>query len=1583
MPATWKTVRVFISSTFRDMQAERDHLVRFVFPKLRQELLQRRIHLVDVDLRWGVTSEQDALSVCREVVDECRPRFLCMLGGRYGWVPPGEARSITADEVHYGVLDRDLENRGFAYFYFRDPSATAAMVEVAPGEFCEPAGSHGAVALDEIKTAISAAGLQPFTYRAQWDDQSRRLIGLKDFGDRVYADLQQSIDQEFGPTTGEKPDEFAEENAAMEAFIEERVQRFVLGSRQPVWNELRHHAESTGGNGYLCLTGAAGSGKSALLGKFCQDYRAVHPQDLVIAHFVGASPGSTDVRRTLRRLCHELVTGGALTAEIPEDPEKLRVAFAEILQQAAARKRVVILLDAINQFDPTTQLAGWSWLPEELPATARIILSTLAEKPETISSIEAIRHRRVPPKESELQPLTTEDAEAIIRDFLQRYRKSMTADQSAALLAKADAGTPLYLLVALEDLRTLGTYEEITDRIAQLPPDTRALFIWILKRLEDDDGFRDASGRKTGQELVSRFVSLLGASRHGLSQQELVELLSPGDPQGNVAALAQLLRPYLMQRGEILDFYHGQFRDAAAISYLPTESQQLAAHDQLATYFRDRADPERNQSWNGDTPRPFLEVVFHLVGAQHTDDYCQALCDLRFVEARCRMGQVFELIADYRLAQEYLPEAQADLCDERVREERDRRWTAEIIEYARQWSNRRDRLARAEAVTGQKPQLPEPVPTCEMWSEEKIQAECDRIIYSPTRRDRLEAFAGFVGGQCYPLLEHSRRPSFVRQHAFNAEPGGAVHDAALALLREATCPTLLRRWPSNSEANPKPSCRYTLKGHRDRVAGVDVTPDGRLAVSASWDNTLRVWDPESGACLRTLEGHGDQVSSVCITPDGRHAVSVSWETLLVWDLESGACLRTLEGHSDPVNGVCVTPDGRRAVSGSDDDSLRVWDLASGQCLYTLKGPSGGFFSVSVTADGRRVVSGGGDDTIRIWDLENGTGIGTLKGHSSLVKSVSATPNGRRVVSGSWDNTIKVWDLKSGACLRTLRGHVGQISSVRITPDGRRMVSGGEDRLLRVWDVESGTCLRTLEGHSFDITSVSVTANGRQAVSGSYDKTLRMWDLRSGKCHRIVERHDASVLTLCVTTDGRLVVTGSEDETLRVWNSESGNSLHTLEGHTDCVSSVCVTPDGRRAVSVAFRAASQRDHTPRVWDLDRGECIQTLEGHDAVVQSVGVTPDGRRAVSASWDKTLRVWDVESGVCLRTMQGHTGYVKTASVTPDGLRAISAASEYDQGGDNALRLWDLESGKCINTLEGHTDLVTSVCVTPDGRRAVSASCDKTLRVWDLEGGVCLRTLHGHADIVEIVTLTPDGMRAVSVERASFFRDWDDILRLWDLESGECIHTLEGHGGYVNSVRVTPDGRRVVSAGEDGTLRVWDLVSGRVLAVYQGAMQFSSMAFGGTGNLICVGTATGEVLFLKLNCVPSGPAILTVANPVKERCPVCGQDFRPPPLGATAIQDCSAFPTLHSEILSPCPHCQHPLHFKRHFTAAEDYAEMLLRGLEFSRREKSYDHEETLAHLVALTVHLKNSGNMDEAAEFQREHDGIAAKLKEIHHD
>jgi hypothetical protein len=109
MSVTWKTVRVFISSTFRDMHAERDWLVKRAFPLLRQRLEPQRIHLADIDLRWGITREQadndQVLGLCLQQIDECRPFFLGLLGERYGWTQFCTGKSLTELEILHGVLN--------------------------------------------------------------------------------------------------------------------------------------------------------------------------------------------------------------------------------------------------------------------------------------------------------------------------------------------------------------------------------------------------------------------------------------------------------------------------------------------------------------------------------------------------------------------------------------------------------------------------------------------------------------------------------------------------------------------------------------------------------------------------------------------------------------------------------------------------------------------------------------------------------------------------------------------------------------------------------------------------------------------------------------------------------------------------------------------------------------------------------------------------------------------------------------------------------------------------------------------------------------------------------------------------------------------------------------------------------------------------------------------------------------------------------------------------------------------------------------------------------------------------------------
>jgi hypothetical protein len=122
---TNRQVRIFVSSTFRDMKAERDYLVKFTFPELRALCESRGVTWGDVDLRWGVADEQKAegkvLPICLDEIQRCRPFFIGLLGERYGWIPeeipkelierepwiePRQGRSVTEFEIVHGVLNQ-------------------------------------------------------------------------------------------------------------------------------------------------------------------------------------------------------------------------------------------------------------------------------------------------------------------------------------------------------------------------------------------------------------------------------------------------------------------------------------------------------------------------------------------------------------------------------------------------------------------------------------------------------------------------------------------------------------------------------------------------------------------------------------------------------------------------------------------------------------------------------------------------------------------------------------------------------------------------------------------------------------------------------------------------------------------------------------------------------------------------------------------------------------------------------------------------------------------------------------------------------------------------------------------------------------------------------------------------------------------------------------------------------------------------------------------------------------------------------------------------------------------------------------
>jgi hypothetical protein len=164
-------------------------------------------------------------------------------------------------------------------------------------------------------------------------------------------------------------------------------------------------------------------------------------------------------------------------------------------------------------------------------------------------------------------------------------------------------------------------------------------------------------------------------------------------------------------------------------------------------------------------------------------------------------------------------------------------------------------------------------------------------------------------------------------------------------------------------------------------------------------------------------------------------LSGSWDdTLKLWDVETGREIRTFTGHTNGVYSVDFSPDGKRALSGSGDYTLKLWDVETGREIRTFTGHSPWVYAVAFSSDGKRALSGSKDYTLKLWDVETGHEIRTFTGHTSFVSAVAFSPDGKLALSGSWDGSTRLWDIETGKIVAQMVDF-GDGEWITITPEG--------------------------------------------------------------------------------------------------------------------------------------------------------------------------------------------------------------------------------------------------------------------------------------------------------------------------------------------------------------------------------------------------------------------------------------------------------------------------------------------------------------------------------------------------------------------
>jgi hypothetical protein len=460
--------------------------------------------------------------------------------------------------------------------------------------------------------------------------------------DDVWVNLATIIAAQLDQLETEEPVDV--EVSAHKIFGEERCEGFV-GRNEPlvaIATYLKSDEIPP-----LAVIGEPGSGKSALMAKAFERAMADRSSAVKVVRFIGATPGSSDGRTLLGNLCRQITRAyGADASTVPTEYNDLAVEFGKRLELATADRPLVVFLDALDQLGPADPARALSWLPSVLPEHVRLVVSAVPGDCE-----KTLRAMRPGPASLSLDAMTRSEGETALGQWLVKAGRALRDDQRAEILDRFEPeGRPLYLKLAFEEARLWRSYDG---------PAAGKLTAGIPGLIRANLFARLADARNHGDVLVSHALGYLAASRYGLSEDELIDVLSadaavladfharsPKSPDVDrlpVVVWSRLyfdLEPYLAEHAgdgvTLLAFYHRQLGEATTGQYL-SDGEGPGRHEALAAYFRGKADPAGAKEWDGHSVRGLGELPYHLVSAgapEALDELYETLTDFLFLQAK-------------------------------------------------------------------------------------------------------------------------------------------------------------------------------------------------------------------------------------------------------------------------------------------------------------------------------------------------------------------------------------------------------------------------------------------------------------------------------------------------------------------------------------------------------------------------------------------------------------------------------------------------------------------------------------------------------------------------------------------------------------------------------------------------------------------------------------------------------------------------------------------------------------------------------------------------------------------------------------
>lgn len=1240
-------------------------------------------------------------------------------------------RSIDPAPTHRAFVDRDAGGQPL-------PASDALRADLA-SRLRERLGAR----FVEVRARWRGEGLSPAhlgRLPAAPDSRQRRLARAdppRTVCDAVWRGLAPIVLDRC--LARAQPDALAREAEAHDAFRRERG-ALVLG-RDALLDELVQSSTTT--PGVRVIVGEPGTGKSTLMAALVDRIQARTPGPTVIARFIGATARSTAGATLIADLAQAVGQACGIATGVDDGgayDDAVR-ALLSALEAAPPDRNLVVLVDALDQLGASDRARNLAWIPHRLPPHVRVFVSTAS--PELANLL-----RRKLPASSfvTVPPLPPATSRALLHQWLAMAGRRLTAEQARNVDAVAEgSGMPLHLRLLFEEVRRWRSFEALPAG-----SDGRAGVPGTLADAVDDLLWRLSQPSSHGDTLVIRALGYLCSARHGLADDEILEVLSrdadvmeafrrrspkspPTDRLPDIvwSRLFFDLEPYLTEReasgGPTWSFFHQQIGGLIAERVCGGD-EALRRHRHLADYFLDQP-VRRGRDDRSLNLRRLGELPWHLARARDWAGLTELVTDWAFLEAQVSANGPAAAVADLDLALEG-----------------------------------RDALTEADVA-----------------ALEHLRSTLKLAAHVLTRDP------GQLRAQLFARIDRPAGPRLdaMLDRAF-AEPG-----------------TWLCPGPSFWKAGgPVVS---TVVAHGARVTGVALTRDGATAVTCSEDGTVKVWDVARETERFVLSTGDGPLLSVVLTSDDTTIVAASASGVIsVWDLTSGALRHRWPGLGDG-RALAISKDGGTLLSGTGSHELLVVDAMSGALRRTLTLQGSGAAWLAWSDDERRLMVGGVYDSVSVLRMPDaGVERELYHGDDRWVSGLAMTADGRTGVSGDWDGNLFVWDLETGERRLRLTGYRynERVTAVALTPDGRFVVTASNRARLQVHDLTALDRGNLAAARSFGtgphkITHIAITPDGTRAISAAEDATIRIWDLTSTGSTNLSAEPDPFADE---ESDGAVDIADDGRRTFQLGRPEAADAL--LGAHPSAslqvqVRDASVQSTEPGTIPVRVEELRHEDDAPVEWVVTAGgNGPRRLPLGRAVTGASSA--DGRWLACATRENALAVWDVSAGsrACEVPLPAPgpsriwTG-IASLVLTTDGRFAVAITD------DGAVLHLDARSGTLVR-VQG-PPASGALRLTSDDQ-VVAAFCgDQRLRIWTVHD------MHERASFK-----VPAGVPPRFVGEVACWLSPDGRLWRVDLATQRRLSTPAVRG---RTVALLQRGRYLAARSEEG-VRVWDGATGRTLA-------------------------------------------------------------------------------------------------------------------------------------------------------------------------